>query len=322
MEETIRNFPRQFAWEPEIQNKEQWKRFEGFILAGMGGSHLVGDIFQAVVPGFNLSVHQGYGLPPWPLVVLKDTLVIASSYSGNTEETISIFEEAISKKVPVAAISTGGKLLDLAKQSHIPYIQIPDIGIQPRMATGFMFKALAKMTGRDDLLQQAAELASVLHPEEFWERGRELSQKLANKIPVVYASNRNYCVAYIWKIKFNESSKIPAFYNVLPELNHNEMTGFDVQPTTKTLSEKFHFVFLRDSEDRERIQKRMDVLGSVYQKRGLSVEIVELQGSSRMERIFSSLLFADWVALYLAKQYGTDPEQVPMVEEFKKRIVQ
>lgn len=321
MEEAIKNLPKQFAWDPEIHNKEQWGQFDSFILVGMGGSHLVGDIFQAVAPGFNLSVHQDYGLPLWPLAVLKNTLVIASSYSGNTEETLSAFEEAIAKQIPVVAISIGGKLLEMAKEHGVPYIQLPDTNIQPRMATGFMFKALAKITGQENLVVQATELTARLHPEEFQEKGEALSQKLKGKIPVVYASNRNYCFAYIWKIIFNETAKIPAFYNVLPELNHNEMTGFDVQPATKNLSEKFHFVFLRDSEDQERIQKRMDVLGSSYKKRGLSVEIVELQGSSRMERIFSSLLFADWVALYLAQHYGTDPEQVPMVEEFKKLLL-
>ncbi|MBI1971610.1 MAG: bifunctional phosphoglucose/phosphomannose isomerase [Candidatus Wildermuthbacteria bacterium] len=319
IEKAIKNFPKQFEWEPKIGNKKNWKQFSSFILAGMGGSHLVGDIFQAVAPGFNLSVHQDYGLPAWPLVVLKDTLVIASSYSGNTEETLSAFEEAVSRQIPVAAISIGGKLLEMAKKQGVPYIQIPDTGIQPRMATGYMFKALSKITGREDLLSQAGEFAR-LRPEEFQERGKELAQKLKGKIPVAYASNRNYCIAYIWKITFNETAKIPSFYNVFPELNHNEMTGFDVKPATKGLSNKFHFVFLRDSEDEQRIQKRMEVLKRLYEERGLGVEIIDLQGSSRMERIFSSLLLADWAAYHTAKLYGVEPEQVPMVEDFKKLI--
>ena len=320
MEEIIKNFPKQFAWDPEIQNKEQWKQFGSFILVGMGGSHLVGDIFQAAAPGFNLSVHQDYGVPSWPRVVLKDTLVIASSYSGNTKETLSAFKEAISKQIPVAAISIGGKLLEMAKKEGVPYIQLPDTGIQPRMATGFMFKALAKITGRKDLLSQVSELETQLHPVEFQERGKALAQKLKGEIPVVYASNRNYCIAYIWKITLNETAKIPAFYNVLPELNHNEMTGFDVKSSTKQLSEKFHFIFLSDSEDGERIQKRMELTKTLYENRGLRVEIVTLAGVGRLERLFSSLILADWTAYYLALHYGVDPEQVSMAEEFKKII--
>ncbi len=318
IEETIKNFPKQFAWDPEIQNKEQWKQFESFILVGMGGSHLAGDIFQAAALGFNLLVRADYGLPSWPLGVLKNTLVIASSYSGNTEEPLNAFEEAISKQIPVVAISIGGKLLEMAKKYGVPYIQIPDTGIQPRMATGFLFKALTKITGREDLLSQAAELGVRLHPAELQEKGKALSQKLKGKIPIVYASSKNYCIAYIWKIKFNETAKIPAFYNVFPELNHNEMTGFDVKSSTKNLSEKFHFILLCDSEDPERIQKRMNILESLYTTRELSVEVVDMQGASRLERIFSSLLLADWATLYASQFYGTDPEQVPMVEEFKK----
>src|SRR3989344_8461257 len=134
MEEAIKNFRKQFEWEPIIENKEKLKSYQGYILAGMGGSHLQGDVFQTVVPGFNLSVHQDYGLPSWSLEFLKNYLVIASSYSGNTEETVSVFEEAVVKGVSVAVITTGGKLLELAKQHSVPYIQIPDTGIQPRSA--------------------------------------------------------------------------------------------------------------------------------------------------------------------------------------------
>lgn len=322
MEETIRNFAKQFEWEPEIRNKEKWKNYERYIIAGMGGSHLQGDIFQSVAPGFNLSVYEDYGLPPWPLSVIKETLVIASSYSGNTEETVSVFEEAVSKKIPVAAISIGGKLLELARQHEVPYIQLPDTGIQPRMALGFAFKALAKMAGRDDLLKEAGMLALALDPGIFQERGKLLARKLQWKIPLIYASNLNYSAAYNWKIKFNETAKIPAFYNVFPELNHNEMTGFDVKESTKILSEKFHFIFLKDSEDDARIQKRMEVSRKMYENMGFPVEIIDLKGSSKLERIFSSLLLADWTAYYTAKFYGVDPEQIPMVEEFKKLILQ
>lgn len=321
MEEAIKNFPKQFLWEPEIENATQWKQFKGFILVGMGGSHLQGDIFQTVVPGFNLSVHQDYGLPPWPLSVLKETLVIASSYSGNTEETISAFQEAISRHIPVAAISVGGKLLDLAKQHAVPYIQIPDTGIQPRMALGFTFRALAKMVGKDNLLKDARGLVSLLKPEILEKRGKELAQKLQGKIPVLYASNRNYALAYNWKIKFNEGGKIPAFANVFPELNHTEMTGFDIQESTKNLSSRFHFILLKDSQDHPRIQKRMEVLTAMYKERGFQVETIELEGSSALERVFSSLLLADWTSFYAASFYGTDPELVPMVEEFKKLML-
>lgn len=320
MEQAIRNFPKQFAYDPRIENADKWRRYKAYIIAGMGGSHLQGDIFQTVAPGFNLSVHQDYGLPPWQEEVLKETLVIASSYSGNTEETLSALEEALRRNFPVAAISTGGKLLELAKKHRIPYIQIPDTGIQPRAALGFTFKAFAKMVGREDIVEEATTLATQLKSEEFEDRGKLLAETLKEKIPIMYSSQRNYSIAYNWKIKFNETSKIPAFYNVFPELNHNEMTGFDLKERTKELSQKIHFIFLKDSTDHPQIQKRMEVTATLYRDRGLPVEIIQLEDHSILYKIFSSLILADWTTLYTAKQYGVEPEEVPMVEEFKHRI--
>jgi len=329
MEEVIRNFPKQFEWEPKIENADTWSALGKYIICGMGGSHLQGDVFQNAVPGFDLSVHQDYGLPRWPQEVLEKTLIIASSYSGNTEETLSSFEGAIKNGYPVAAITTGGKLLSRAKQHGVPYIQIPDTGIQPRSALGYTFKALAKMVGRDDIVEQAASLASKLDADKLEPQGRELAETLKGKVPVLYASNRNYSVAYNWKIKFNETGKIPAFYNVFPELNHNEMTGFSAKggpasggdvSEAASLSENFHFLFFKDADDHPKIQKRMEVLEKLYKERGLPVTMLDLKGSSTLEKIFSSLLLGDWTAYYTAQQYGLESEQVPMVEEFKKLI--
>ena len=121
-------------------------------------------------------------------------------------------------------------------------------------------------------------------------------------------------------MKFNEDTKIPAFYNIFPELNHNEMNGFDVVPATKNLSDKFHFIFLRDKNDHPQISKRMKILEKLYQKRKLAVTVLELKGKNIWEKIFSNLILADFTAFYLAKSYDIAPEPVPMVEEFKKLI--
>src|SRR3989338_6318508 len=173
MEQAIRNFAKQFEWEPKIENEDKLVRTGKYLICGMGGSHLAGDVFQTAANGFDLSVHQDYGLPAWPDDVLKKTLVIASSYSGNTEETVSAFEEAVKKGYPVAAIAVGGKLIELAKEYGVPYIQMPDTGIQPRSALGFSFKALAKLTGREDLLQEAGKLASALRSDDFENPGKQ-----------------------------------------------------------------------------------------------------------------------------------------------------
>ncbi|MEK7542314.1 MAG: SIS domain-containing protein, partial [Patescibacteria group bacterium] len=232
------------------------------------------------------------------------------------------FEESRKNGYPVAAISTGGELLILANQHKVPYIQLGDTGIQPRSALGFTFKALAKMVGRNDVVQEATKVGEALvqRAGALELEGKALAEKLQGKIPIVYASNKNYSIAYNWKIKFNETAKIPAFYNVFPELNHNEMAGFDVADSTRELCDKFHFLFLIDTTDHARIRKRMNVLEKQLRERGFQVEMVSLGEGSMLDKIFGSLLLADWTAFYAAKLYGRNPEKVPMIEEFKKLI--
>ena len=320
MEEIIKNFPKQFAWEPEIQNTEHWKQYASFILVGMGGSGLPGDILKMLNPQLDVLVHKDYGLPPLPKEAFNERLVIANSYSGNTEEPLSAFEEAIQRNLPVAALSMDGKLLSLARKHDTPYVQIPDTGVQPRMGLGFAVRALLKITGQEQLLKETESLVSQLSFAAAQEQGKNLAQVLAGKVPIIYSSTQNLAIAFTWKLKFSETAKIPAFHNVLPELNHSEINGFDVTENTKKLSERFSFLFLRDTKDHPRVQKRFEVLEKLYKKRGFAVEVIELQGSSACFKIFSSFLLADWATYYTALAYGNDPEQVPMVEEFKKII--
>ena len=317
MKEFIENFAKQFEYEPAIENKENWYKAKKFLLCGMGGSHLQGDILQMLNPTLDFLVYSDYGLPE---NIGKGRLIIASSYSGNTEETISAFKEAQAQGFPLVVSSVGGKLIELAKEHNVPYVQIPDIGIQPRSALGYTLKALLKLTGEEDLLVEIKKLAQSFSSATFEQEGKELAQKLSSKIPVIYSSRKNEPIAYNWKIKFNESAKIPSFLNVFPELNHNEMTGFDVIGATKELSGKLVILLLKDANDHPRIQKRMEVLLRLYKERGIQVEVKEFVGENLQERIFSSLILADWTAWYTAKEYGTEPEEVPMIEEFKKHI--
>jgi len=320
MYEAIKNFASQFVYEPKIENADALKPATKFLVAGMGGSHLAADLLKVWDPNLDIIVHQDYGLQMLPEDVLKDRLVILSSYSGNTEEVLSVFEETNSNNLPMAIVSIGGKLLELAEKHKLPYIQMPDTGIQPRSALGFNLMALLKLMNQERAIAQARELYSTLKPAEFENRGREIAEKLNNFVPIIYSSLRNLPIAYNWKIKFNETGKIPAFYNVFSELNHNEMTGFDVKDSSRHLSQNFMFFLLTDNDDRPQIQKRMGVLKNLYEDRGLRVESLELTGENKFHKIFSSLVLADWAAYYTAKEYNLEPEQVPMVEEFKKLV--
>lgn len=344
MYEAIKNFNKQFLYEPVIENQAALATKKSFIVVGMGGSALAAKLLYACRPDINIDVRTDYGLPPvcaggaqaglpsLPVDELKNKLIILSSYSGNTEETIDAFKKGKDLNLPMAVIAVGGELLKLAIENKIPYVQLPDTGIQPRSALGFSMKALLKILGEEEELKKITELASGLNPADYEQSGKELALKLKSYVPVIYSSSRNSAVAYNWKIKLNETGKIPAFYNVLPELNHNEMTGFDPVRSLASngtgakerekLNEPFFILLLKDVDDDPRIAKRMQVLQRLYQDRNLKVETLELEGGNIWRKVFSSLLLADWTAYYTAKGYGVEAEQVPLVEEFKKLISQ
>ena len=319
MQDAILSFPKQFSYTPKIENKNKLKKFKNFVVLGMGGSHLAADLIHVYNPALPVHVHSDYGLPALDAKSLKQTLIIASSYSGNTEEVIHGLEMARKQKLPIAVLAVGGKLIELAKKYGLPYVQMPNTGFQPRSALGFsLLGMLALMDVKKALAE--ARAVSALRFLSQQAAGKKLAKRLEGKVPFIYTSRKNMAIAYNWKIKLNETGKIPAFYNVFPELNHNEMTGFDVQSSSKKLSEKFHFIFLADPTDHPQNQKRMQVIAKLYKNRGLPVEILELEGKNVWVKIFSALLLADWTAVSIAELYGLESEQVPMVEEFKKLI--
>ncbi len=314
MERAILNFPLQLAFDPEIENEKYLKPAQKYILGGMGGSHLAGGLLKVARPNLDIVIHRNYDLPE--LQDLKERLVIASSYSGNTEETLSFLEKARKANLNLIVISTGGKLLELALKYGLPFIQIPkEPRFAPRMAIGFSLRAILKAIGDQESLMLTKEVAQNLFPEAFREKGKELAQKLINRVPLIYSSEKNEPLAYNWKIRFNEVSKIPAFYNVFPELNHNEMEGFSYA----TLDSKniFYHIFILDHNDHPNIQKRMEVLEKILKSRGFGVEKVVLEDKNVFYRIFANILLADWTALYLAYHYQVEPEQTLLIEEFK-----
>jgi glucose/mannose-6-phosphate isomerase len=320
MYEAIKNFNKQFEYNPVIENEDKLAQHNKFIVVGMGGSHLAAGLLKIWKPGLDLIIHRDYGLPAVSAEELKKSLIILSSYSGNTEEVISAFESAREKDLSMAVISIGGKLIELAVENGAPFAQMPDTGIQPRSALGYSLQALLKIIGERDAFEQAGKLSDTLNPSEYEEQGKALAEKLKGKAPIIYSSNKNMQIAYNWKIKFNETGKIPAFFNVFPELNHNEMTSFDVKDSSRQLSSKFHFIILKDKNDHPRIIKRMEVLERLYRDRGLRVEAIELGEQTIFFNIFSSLILADWAAYYTAKLYGLEPEKVAVIEEFKRSI--
>lgn len=320
MRDALLAFSQQFAFAPEVDRAPLLRPFRRALVCGMGGSHLAADLLKELVPELPILVHHDYGLPFLSPAEARDTLVIASSYSGNTEESIDAFRLAMSRGMALAAMSVGGELRTMADAAGVPFVALPDTGIQPRSALGFSLRGLLALLGRHDLLQQTTKLAELIQPAAFEPTGKFLASQLAGRVPVIYASEKHESLAYNWKIKLNETGKIPAFCNTLPELNHNEMTGFDVQPTTRMLSDRLAFVFLTNTQDDPRIQKRMAILRDLYRERGLKVIEYVIEGQDVWLATFAALLTADWMSVAIAETYGLESEQVPMVEDFKQRM--
>lgn len=319
----ILDFPQQFSWEPQIINGPL-PEAEKYVVAGMGGSHIPADLLKILrldkryKPDLNLTIHKNYGLPDIPTPRHPDTLFMACSYSGNTEETIDFYKSTVEKKLLTTVITQGGQLLDLAKTNNTPYIEIPPSDIQPRMAIGYMFIALLKATRQEELLQQAKSLSSTLKPEEIEPKGKELAEKINGHIPIIYSSSHNIGIAQIWKVLFNETAKTPSFFNVFPELNHNEMQGFDWNDQNKPLSEKFYFIFLRSASDDAKIVKRMEITQKLLEEKNLPVEVLQI--NQDLNSLFSNILLAHCTSLYTALAYSQDPEKVPMIEKLKKAL--
>lgn len=317
--EAIQKFSKQFEYEPVIENSGGFEpqKYSRYIFVGMGGSALAPDLLRVWNPSLDMIVHRDYGLPSLPDEVLKNCLIIVNSYSGNTEEALSAFNAALDKNLPLAVITVGGQLLKLAQENLMPHIQMPDMGMQPRMALGLNFRALMKIIGENFALKETGSLAKELIPESLEIAGKEIATKIGDATPIVYSSRHNGPLAYAWKVIFNETAKIPAFSNVLPELNHNEMVGF----LSAKSSEKYHFIFLKDASDEPKILKRMEILAKLYKEKKLFFQTINLESQNIFLKIFSSLILAHWTAYHIAQLSGADPDDISTVEEFKKLII-
>jgi len=217
--DAIENFPEQLKYEPKIINADKLIKANRFIVAGMGGSHLSADLIKTFDPSLDLIVHSDYGLPKEVSPEeLKQRLIIVSSYSGNTEEVIDAFKQAAKQGLNVAAVSVGGRLIELAKEYGVPYIQIPDTGIQPRSAIGFSAVALLKLMGKENALADIKKSSEYIANNmiSLKEQGRELAGFILNFVPIIYASSANSAIANNWNMRFTGISNFQSLPHLFP----------------------------------------------------------------------------------------------------------
>lgn len=303
---------------------------QAVFVSGMGGSAVGGDLVlnllsdQLKVPMF---VNRNYILPGF---FARGSLFIASSYSGETEETLSALKEAEKAGAQVVCLTSGGKLKEIAEAKKYPLIEIKK-GLQPRAALPYFFISILKILERAGLagdfsaaIEESIEITSKLRDEcgplgsERSNQAIQMAQRLHLKIPVIFSSaGTTEAVGRRLKNQLNENAKVNALLCVFPELNHNEMVGL---AQLKRGEHVFAALFLRDEEDHARINKRIEITKSLLGAKMGGIMEMPSFGKSRLARMFSQIMFADYLSVYLAILSGVDPTPVEVIERFKKEM--
>lgn len=317
----IKNFPKQFDLGKAVADTVDLSAYVGnsyrrIVLAGMGGSSLAGEVVNNMLQAQVITVHSDYDLPA-DFDSKRDLLVVAS-YSGNTEETISSLEAAVSQEAHPLVFSAGGKLTAMAAEHSLPVFALP-AGIQPRLSTGYFFAflfVLAQKFGLADVDFAAVSAAfAQLDTDLNEDFAKQVAASLPGKSVIVYSDASMWALARVVKIKFNENAKVQSFWNYFPELNHNEMVGYT------TLTANPAFLLLRSKFGHPRNLKRMDIFTQLLTAKGCPVTQIELPGKTLIAEMLNAYYLADHITYFLAEAYDIDPEPVAMVEDFKQMLV-
>ena len=301
------------------------------VILGMGGSAIAGDLLRALaalespVPIFS---HRGYGLP---LMVDGRTLLIASSYSGNTEETLSAFQAALNGAAKKLAITTGGRLLAAARANGIPAF-VFRYESTPRAALGYSLMPLLAIAGKLGIVEdKSADVAeAVATMEDLLRRigedvplaenpAKQLATRLHGRLPVVYGAGLLTDVARRWKSGLNETSEMWAFFEELPEANHNAIVGYALP---EDIARAAFVVFLTAPSLHPRVLLRYEFTQRALAEAGVESEVVEATGRSPLAHILSAVFFGDYVGLYLAILDGVDPTATAVIARLKDWLAQ
>lgn len=304
-------------------------KFTNLVISGMGGSAISGDIASIVLRNkadFPVFVNRNYGCPKF---VGAGTLFIAVSYSGNTEETLSAFKEALKRGAMIISVSSGGELKELSKKNSIPFIEIPK-GLPPRSALGYLLSPLLNLLQRSGAGNFKADLDETVKLLKQLSRKygvscaarendvKKMAIRLNGQTPVILASDgTTYASGLRWKTQLNENSKATAVLSVFPELDHNDIVNFSF---LKQGEHKFSFVALRDEGDPERMKRRIEVTKSLISGNVGGIAEVWSQGESILARTMSLIYYGDYLSVYLALLSGIDPTPVEIIEKLKKEL--
>ncbi|ARA92619.1 MAG: bifunctional phosphoglucose/phosphomannose isomerase [Bacteroidetes bacterium] len=297
------------------------------VVAGMGGSAIGGDLVRTLVQPtapVPMTVVRDYTLPAY---VGPGTLLVASSFSGNTEETLTVLDEAARRRARILCVTSGGQMLEIARNEGYPVVQIPG-GMPPRAALGYSFAAVMTLAERLGLAPADAaawdeamallEAQTAACADPAGNEALDLARTLHGKLPVVYSGpGLMEAVNLRWRGQFQENSKVYATGNLFPEMNHNEIMGWQYPGAVHAL---LAVVVLRDRGDHPRIRRRLDVTGRLLGDRAASWTEVESRGTAPLARLLSLVNLGDWVSFYLALLQAVDPTPIPLIDALKEAM--
>lgn len=294
------------------------------IISGMGGSGIGGNLVNAIVDReikVPIIINKTYTLPAF---TDENTLIILSSFSGETEETISVMNQALATNSHIVCVTSGGKMLDLAKNHKLNYIQIPNKIQSPRACLGYSFVQLMYILKEFDLISDDFEndLADAIHLLEFEKESIQdlatlLAQKLTDKLPILYSDTRMGAIITRAQQQINENSKQICHTNLFPEMNHNELVGWAFPENLLKSSEVILFY---SDFDENRVKHRFNICKSIFQEYASGVTELMPKGKSFIEQSLYYVNLFDWVSFYLAENNETDPNPVKSIDYLKKEL--
>ena len=319
----------QAEFEATVWHKEHDDRaIKQVVVTGMGGSALAALVAKVWLKddlNIPFEIVRGYDLPAY---VSPDTLVIASSYSGNTEETVSALGQAKERGAQIGVIASGGRLIEIANEQTIAHVSLPS-GLQPRMAVIYNLRALIALfenfglvQGKLDEIQAQAEW--LKNESAAWVGGvpteqnlaKQLAEEAVGKTPVFYGGALTAPVAYKWKISWNENAKNVAFWNEYPEFNHNEFLGWTSHPVEKP----FVIFDIMSPLEHPQIKKRFEISDRLLSGQRPKAHVLEVKGDTLIAQLLWSSILADFASIYVAILNGVDPTPVELIEKFKKEL--
>ncbi|MEN9551767.1 MAG: hypothetical protein RI935_144 [Candidatus Parcubacteria bacterium] len=312
----LRSFKDQFLYNPTLVGTLP-NTYDGVIVCGMGGSLIAARMTNLLFPELPISFHNSYGIPK--KTEYENPLFILSSFSGNTEEIIDTYTHLKKHSLPCAIISCGGKLLELAKIDTIPYIELPkDTHLEPRFSLGYQMISLLSILEQQSLIERLRDSVSKINTPECEQIAETLVDTFKDSFLVFYSSEKLSPLSYTIKAALNEGAKIPAFINILPEANHNELQSF-IMNESQSYNALFGFFFLSSPFDHERITKRVDTMKALYEEKSFICETF-IVDETKIEQVLSMLYIGYAYATLLAHKRNVDPYQTPFIKAFKESL--